>query len=128
TSDGYVDRARSNLESFYLSAGYYGKKNSLRAILLSGKEKTYQAWYGVPQDSLTTNRTYNPAGEYCDTNKNLKYYDNQTDNYRQDYYQLLFSHEFNKSFTGNFALHYTKGKGYYEEYKSDQDFSDYNLT
>ena len=128
TSDGYIDRSTSDLESFYLSAGYYGKKNSIRAIILSGKEKTYQAWYGVPQDSLNTNRTYNPAGEYYDSNGNVNYYENQTDNYRQDYYQLLFSHEFNKSLIGNVALHYTKGKGYYEEYKSDQDFSEYNLV
>ena len=126
-SGGYIDRASSDLSSFNLSGGYYGKKNSLRAIVLSGKEKTYQAWYGVPQDSLSTNRTYNPAGEYYDKLGNTHYYDNQTDNYRQDYYQLLFSHEFNKSLLGNFALHYTRGKGYYEEYKPDEPLLNYNL-
>ena len=126
-SGGYIDRAASDLSSFYLSGGYYGKNNSLRLIVLSGKEKTYQAWYGVPQDSLITNRTYNPAGEYYDNQGNTHYYDNQTDNYRQDYYQLLFSHEFSKSLFGNFALHYTRGKGYYEEYKPDEPLLNYNL-
>ena len=127
-SEGYIDRASSNLSSFYLSGGYYGKKNSLRAIILSGKEKTYQAWYGVPQDSLETNRTYNPAGEYYDQQGKIHYYENQTDNYRQSYYQLLYSHEFSKFFSGNFALHYTRGKGYYEEYKADEPLADYNLS
>ena len=125
TSDGFIDRASSDLKSYYLSGGYYGKKNSLRAILFSGKEKTYQAWYGVPEDSLRTNRTYNPAGEYFDVNGNVQYYDNQTDNYQQDYYQLHYAHSFATNFILNAALHYTKGKGYYEEYKPQQSFSDY---
>ena len=128
SSDGYIDRASSNLSSYYLSGGYYGKKNSLRAIILSGKEKTYQAWYGVLQDSLVSNPTYNPAGEYYDQHGKVHYYENQADNYRQDYYQLLFSYEFGKFFTGNFALHYTRGKGYYEEYKVDEPLADYNLS
>lgn len=127
-SKGYIDRASSDLKSFYLSGGYYGMKNSLRLIILSGKEKTYQAWYGVPQDSLLKNRTYNPAGEYYDTQGNIQYYNNQTDNYQQDYYQLLFSHEFNKSFIGNFAFHLTRGKGFYEEYKADDLLSNYHLN
>jgi iron complex outermembrane receptor protein len=126
-SDGYIDRATSDLHSFYLTGGYYGNKNSLRAIIFSGKEKTYQAWYGVPEDSLKTNRTYNPVGEYYDSNGNVHYYNNQSDNYQQDYYQLLYSHEFNKSLTANFALHYTHGKGYYEEYRQNDLLANYNL-
>ena len=62
TSDGYIDRATSDLKSFYFSGGHYGTKSTLRAIIFSGKEKTYQAWYGIPEDSVKTNRTYNPAG------------------------------------------------------------------
>jgi iron complex outermembrane receptor protein len=126
-SDGYIDRANSDLQSYYLSGGYYGKKNSIRAVVFSGKEKTYQAWYGVPEDSLKTNRTYNPAGEYYTPEGNVEYYENQTDNYKQDNYQLLYSQVLNKSLTGNFALHYTKGEGYYEEYKADDSFQDYGL-
>lgn len=128
SSDGFIDRATSNLRSFYGSAGYYGSKNSLRFIALLGKEKTYQAWYGVSQEFLNTNRTYNPAGEYVDAAGNTNYYNNQTDNYRQDNYQLLYTHEFNYLLHGNLAFHYTKGKGYYEEYKPQSDYSAYGIT
>ena len=120
-SGGYIDRAASDLSSFYLSGGYYGKNNSLRLIVLSGKEKTYQAWYGVPQDSLSTNRTYNPAGEYYDQQGKVHYYENQTDNYQQDYYQLIYSGTLNQYLNINAAMHYTKGKGYYEEYEPHDD-------
>ncbi len=127
TSDGYIDRATSDLKSFYLSGGYYGKKNSLRFVTFSGQEKTYQAWYGVPQDSLNTNRTYNPAGEYYDADGNVHYYDDQTDNYQQDYYQLFYSHEINSKLILNTALFYTHGEGYYEEYKQDADLNGYSF-
>ncbi len=128
TSDGFVDRATSDLKSFYLSGGYYGSKSSLRAIIMSGKEKTYQSWYGILEDSLKTNRTYNPAGEYYDVNGQVHYYDNQTDNYQQDYYQLLYSYAVNSNLNVNAALHYTKGKGYYEEYKPEASLSGYGIS
>lgn len=115
-SDGYMDRASSDLQSIYLSGGYYGKKQSLRAVIMSGKEKTYQSWYGVPEDSLATNRTFNMAGLYYDRNGQPQYYNNQTDNYRQNYFQLLYSAELGNDWLLNAALFYTKGKGYYEEY------------
>ncbi|MGA2823063.1 MAG: carboxypeptidase-like regulatory domain-containing protein [Bacteroidales bacterium] len=104
TSDGYIDRAFSKLTSFSISGGYYGRKTTLKFNVLSGYEKTYQAWEGVPKDSLGTNRTYNPAGEYTDKNGNLAYYKNQTDNYTQTHYQLLFSQEINHDFNINAAL------------------------
>lgn len=116
SSDGFIDRASSDLHSYYLSGGFYGKKTIIKFITFSGTEKTYQAWGGVPSDSLATNRTYNPMGQYTDANGNIKFYDNETDNYKQDHYQLLLSHEFNKNWSVNGALHYTKGFGYYEEY------------
>jgi iron complex outermembrane receptor protein len=128
TSDGYIDRATSDLKSFYLNTGYYGKKNSLRAVILSGKEKTYQAWYGVPDYVIDTNRTYNPAGEFYDNNGNVHYYADQTDNYQQDNYQLLYTHEFNKKLILKSALHYTYGRGYYEEYIPGAALSDYGLS
>lgn len=127
TSDGYIDRASSDLKSFYLSGGYYGKKTIIKAIVFAGMEKTYQAWYGIPQDSLKTNRTFNPAGMYFDTNGNMKFYSNQTDNYQQDYYQLHFSHQLNDKLLVNAALHYTYGRGYYEEFMQDAKFTNYNL-
>lgn len=115
-SDGYIDRATSDLKSFYVSAGYYGKKNMLKFIAFSGKEKTYQAWNGVPKEMLNVNRTFN---EFT--------YENQTDNYQQDNYQLHFSQEFFKKSNFNLALHYTKGRGYYEEYKEKVKLKKYNL-
>jgi len=110
TSDGYIERAFADLKSLYVSAGYYGEKTILRFNILSGKEKTYQAWAGVPKDSLETNRTYNPF-----------HYPNQTDNYQQDHYQFLFAHQLNKYWLINAALHYTYGRGYYEEYQDIED-------
>ncbi len=126
-SDGYIDRAFSNLKSYYLAGGYYGPKTTVKIITFSGIERTYQAWEGVPKDSLATNRTYNPSGEYTDQNGNLAYYNNQTDNYQQDHYQLLFSQLLAKNWNINAAVHYTKGKGYYENYIQDASFTDYGL-
>lgn len=126
-SDGYIDRATSDLKSLYLSAGYYQQKQSLRFILISGNEKTYQAWYGVTKEQMDENRTYNPAGEYYDSSGNKHYYENQTDNYRQDYYQLLYSRTLSPKLNANVALYYTKGKGYYEEFNNMDDLSNYSL-
>ncbi len=127
-SDGYIDRAFSNLKSYYLSAGYFGKSTTLKLITFSGYERTYQAWYGVPKDSLENNRTYNPAGQYTDKSGNLAYYENQTDNYQQDHYQLIFSQQLIKNWNFNAALHYTRGRGYYENYEQDQPFAAYGLN
>ncbi len=124
SSDGFIDRATSNLESFYFSPAYTGKNTSLRLNIFSGKEKTYQSWYGVPELSLQTNRTYNPAG----TEKTGEPYDNQTDNYQQDHYQLFLNQVLNKSWKFNIASFLTKGRGYYEEYKAEQFYADYGLS
>jgi iron complex outermembrane receptor protein len=127
-SDGYIDRGWSNLKSFYVSGGYFGEKTILKAIVTSGWEQTYQAWNGTLKDSLTANRTYNPSGEMYDAYGNIiGYYDNETDNYRQDYYQLHFVQELNKNLNLTSALFYTKGKGYYESYKNKESYADYGL-
>jgi iron complex outermembrane receptor protein len=123
TSDGYIDRASSDLGSFFVSGGFYSDKTILKVNIFSGKEKTYQAWEGVPSNVLDTNRTYNPAGLYVDGQ--VKYYDNQTDNYDQTHFQLLLSQQMGQLFTLNLAAHYTKGKGYYESYMTDQKLSKY---
>lgn len=123
SSDGYIDRASSDLQSFYLSTAWLNKTSSLRFNLFSGKEKTYQAWYGVPGNMLATNRTYNPAG----TEKPGMPYDNQTDNYTQTHYQLFFNHAFNSNWSFNTAVFLTRGYGYYEEYKAGASFADYGL-
>jgi iron complex outermembrane receptor protein len=127
TSDGYIDRAFSDLKSFYLSGGYYGAKTIVRVNVMSGKEKTYQAWYGIPSDSLATNRTYNPAGEYINDQGKLAYYDNQTDNYQQDHYQLLLSQMVSRKINLNAAAFYVRGHGYYESYKAKGKFAKYGL-
>jgi iron complex outermembrane receptor protein len=115
-SDGYVDRASSDLKSFYVSAGYYNKSNFVRLNVFSGKERTYQSWNGVPEYLLKTDRTYN-AYTYPD----------QVDNYQQDHYQLISSFKLSNHWTFNPTLHYTKGKGYYEEFKEMAELATYNL-
>jgi iron complex outermembrane receptor protein len=117
SSDGYIDRASSKLLSYYLSGGYYGKTTILKFINFSGKEKTYQAWWGVPQDSLDVNRTYNYYN-----------YPNETDNYRQDHYQLMLSQQLAKKLMLNLAGHYTRGKGYYEQYKGPEYNNDFGFN
>lgn len=122
-SDGYIDRASSDLKSFYISGAWLSKKSSVRLNVFSGKEKTYQAWYGVSQSLLSTDRTNNPAG----TEKTGTPYDDQTDNYTQTHYQLFFNHSFNSNWSLQTAVFLTRGYGYYEEYKADQRFSNYGL-
>src|SRR5450631_248296 len=123
SSNGYIDRAKSNLQSFFISAAYINKNSSLRFNILSGKEKTYQAWYGVPENYLDSDRTYNPAG----TEKTGSPYSNETDNYTQTHYQLFYDKKINDHVSFNTALFLTRGKGYYEEYRADQLYSDYGL-
>ncbi len=115
-SDGYIDRAWANLKSFYISGAYIANKTLLRAILFSGLEETYQAWYGVPKEYLDTNRTYNPYT-----------YDNEIDHYGQTHFQFFIVHKFNENFKIETALHYTKGAGYYEQYKNNRKLSDYKI-
>jgi iron complex outermembrane receptor protein len=124
SSDGYIDRSASDLKSMQFIAGWQiSKKTSLRFMLMTGKEKTGQAWNGVSGDSLLTNRTFNELGLKSDGT----YYNNQTDNYQQDYYQLFFDHKFSKSLSAHVAGFYTRGKGYYEEYKMAEAYADYGL-
>ena len=124
TSDGYIDRASSNLQAFYLSGAYINDKSSLRLNIFSGKEKTYQAWNGVPGYLLKTERTYNSSG----TEKTGEPYDNETDNYRQTHYQLFFNHTINDNWNFNTAAFLTRGMGYYENYNAQEKFSSYGLA
>lgn len=129
TSDGYIDRAFSNLHSYYLAAGYYGKKSIIKFINFLGKEKTYQAWNYVPEDSIKMgNRTYNEIGAYTDAYGKLNFYNNETDNYQQNNFQLHIIHPFSSRLILNITGHYTKGAGYYEQYKQDAKLSSYNIA
>ncbi|KAF2334273.1 TonB-dependent receptor [Flavobacterium daemonense] len=126
-SDGYVDRASSDLKSYFLQGTYVGKTTLIKALVFGGTEKTYQSWNGIDEETLNTNRTFNSAGMYTDENGNVRFYDNETDNYQQDHYQLHWSESVSDKWSTNLAFHYTKGKGYYENYKEDADMAEYGL-
>lgn len=124
TSKGYIDRASSNLGAFYLSTAYLSDKTDLRFNIFSGKEKTYQAWYGVSEADLQNNRTINYAG----MEKPGDPYNNETDNYNQDHYQLFFTQRFNPHLVFTNSLFLVKGKGFYEQYKADEEYASYGLS
>lgn len=126
-SDGYMDRSWTDLHSYYLSAGYHDSRTLVKFITFSGTEELYQAWNGVPSYLLDSHRTYNELGAYTDGDGNTAYYDNQIDHYRQVHYQLHLSRAFKENWYAHAALHYTKGAGYYEQYKEDEALSDYLL-
>ncbi len=126
-SDGYIDRASSDLKSYFLQGTYVGKTTLIKALAFGGNEKTYQSWNGIDGETLLTNRTFNSAGIYTDELGQTRFYDNETDNYQQDHYQLHWNEKLSTNWNTNLAFHYTKGKGYYENYKEDADFNDYGL-
>lgn len=128
TSDGYVDRASVNLKSYYFAGGYFGNRTTLKFTTFGGKEKTYQAWNGVDASLLGTNRTYNDSGKYADNEGNTQFYENQTDNYEQTHYHLNLNRKLTTALDLNATLHYTRGKGFYEEYKTDRKYYEYGLT
>jgi len=126
-SDGYIDRASSKLGSFFLQGGYYNDKTLIKAVVFGGREKTYQAWYGIDEYTMGINRTFNWAGAIFNDDGTIRYYDNQTDNYRQDHYQLHISRTITNELSLNVSGHYTRGSGYNEEYQQDDSFEDYGL-
>lgn len=127
-SDGFIDRTGSQHRSAFLTGMLRSGRSSIKANVILGEEHTGIGWWGVPSDSLQSARTYNPAGEYTDESGVLRYYDNESDNYNQDHYQLIYSFSPSNNINMNAALHYTRGLGYYEEYREDQDFQDYGMT
>lgn len=141
-TDGYLDRAYADLDSWYVSGGYYGKSSLLKFNIFSGHETTYQAWYGTPearvrndvqgmQDYISRNfLSQEDADNLLNSGRTYNYYtyDNEVDDYTQTHYQLLYSQDISESFLLNAALHYTKGGGYYEQYKAGEDLADYGIT
>lgn len=127
TSDGFIDRAFSDLKSFHLQGGYYTGKTMLKLNIFSGKEKTGQAWIGVPSALLSSNRRFNPAGMVISETGDTSWYENETDNYQQDHFQLILSNELSPELFFNAAFHYTRGNGYYEEYRQNQSFLEYRM-
>ena len=128
-SKGYLDRAWTKLNNYFLQGGYFSDNTMVKLVTFSGEEHTYHAWnYTSKYEQSLYGRRYNSCGEYYDENGNPLYYKNQTDNYNQQNYQLILTQRFGRFFNLHAALHYTKGKGYYEEYKTDRDLSEYGLT
>jgi iron complex outermembrane receptor protein len=126
-SDGYIERTWSDHRSANVSGMYKTDRSQLKANVILGEEHTGIGWWGVPKEMIAVNRRYNPAGEYTDENGTTQYYGNESDNYVQNHYQLIYSLKLNNYLSLHTALHYTKGKGYYEEYREDQQLSDYGL-
>ncbi|MGB5363195.1 MAG: TonB-dependent receptor, partial [Aureibaculum sp.] len=128
TSDGYIDRASSDLKSYFLQGTYLDRNTLIKALVFGGHEITYQSWFGIDGETLINNRTFNPAGFYTDDNGITNFYDKEEDNYKQDHYQLHWNEQINSNWSTNIGLNYTYGRGYFEQYKEDEDFADYNFT
>jgi iron complex outermembrane receptor protein len=128
SSDGYIDRARTDLKSYFLQGSYIDDNTLIKAITFGGQEVTYQAWNGIDADQLAEDRTFNPSGQYTDADGNTRFYDNEVDNYNQDHYQLHWNQRYNNRWSTNIGLNYTYGRGYFEQYKEDEDFEDYDLA
>ena len=127
-SKGYLDRASTKLNSYFLQAGWFGDNTVVKFITFNGVEETYHAWnYTSKYEQILYGRTYNSCGEYYDADGNTRYYDNQTDNYHQQNYQLIWNQRLTSELNLNAALHYTKGDGYYEEYKRKRTLFEYEL-
>ena len=127
-SDGFIDRASTNMFGYFLNANYVKENTLIKFLAFGGKEKTYQSWNGLEdKEKLQNDRTYNISGIYFDENGNEQFYNNENDNYWQNHFQLHWSEKWNSKWNSNLALHYTIGKGYFEQYKEDESLSDYNL-
>lgn len=127
TSDGYIDRASSELDSYFLQGTYKDNNTLIKALLFGGHEITYQAWYGIDATTLATDRTFNPSGIYTDENGVTQFYENEVDNYKQDHFQLHWNEMINANWSTNIALHYTRGRGFFEQFREDDDFETYGF-
>ncbi|MEO9502429.1 MAG: TonB-dependent receptor [Nonlabens ulvanivorans] len=126
-SDGYIDRATSDLKSYFLQGAYVDDNTLIKAVTFGGNNVTYQSWFGIDKATLRENRTFNPAGQYEDENGVTQFYDNEVDDYRQDHYQLHWNQRYNRNWSTNIGLNYTYGRGFFEQFKEDDDFSTYGF-
>ena len=127
-SDGYIDRAFSELNSYNINALFEKGNTKIRFLAFGGKEKTYQAWNGIDKATYEINPKFNYSGAIYDEDGNIvKFYDNETDNYWQKHYHLLWEQKFSEKWNLETTFHLTDGKGYYENYKQDAKFSKYDL-
>ena len=124
-SDGYIDRSGSNLRSYFLQGVYRDENTLIKVLNFAGHEITDQAWYGVDSSTLETNRKYNMAGEYYDEFGNTLYYEDQVDNYKQNHLQIHWNQIYQNGWNSNFGIHFTNGKGFFENYNIGYGSSDY---
>jgi len=127
TSDGYVDRAQATLDAYFLQGAYVDDNTLIKALLFGGHEITYQSWFGIDAATLETDRTFNPAGQFTDENGATQFYENEVDNYKQDHAQLHWNETWNSAWQTNIALHYTRGRGFFEQFREDDDFDTYGF-
>ena len=118
-SDGYIDRASSDLKSYFLQLSYIKNKTLLKFLNFGGHEITYQAWNGIDLQTLENNRTYNPSGLYYDLNGEERFHENEVDNYKQDHFQFHWTQSFSENLSSNLGLNLTNGRGYYEQYNEN---------
>lgn len=126
-SDGYIDRASSDLDAYFVQASYVDENTLIKAIAFGGHEVTYQAWNGIDAETLENDRTFNPSGMYTDENGNIRFHDNEVDDYKQDHYQLHWNEKLSDFWKINVGLNYTYGRGFFEQYKEDEPFDEYGL-
>ena len=127
-SDGYIDRASSNLKSYFLQAAYKDDNTLIKLINFAGSEVTYQSWFGIDAETLAEDRTFNPAGQFTDENGETRFHENQVDDYKQDHYQLHWNQRYDNNWSTQLSLNYTYGRGFFEEYKEDEDLDFYSIA
>ncbi len=127
-SDGFIDRASSDLKSYFLQAAYKDDNTLIKVINFAGSEVTYQSWFGVDAETAANNPTFNPAGQFTDENGNIRFHENQVDDYRQDHYQVHWNQRYNNNWSTNLSFNYTYGRGFFEEYEEDDDLGFYGIS
>ncbi|WP_339623070.1 TonB-dependent receptor [uncultured Winogradskyella sp.] len=127
SSDGYIDRASADLKSYFLQGSYVDDNTLIKAIMFGGGEVTYQAWNGIDAQTLQDDRTFNPSGQYTDDNGVTQFYDREVDDYKQDHYQLHWNQRYNNNWSTNIGLNYTYGRGFFEQFREDDDFATYGF-
>jgi iron complex outermembrane receptor protein len=127
SSDGYIDRASADLKSYFLQGSYVDDNTLIKAIMFGGSEVTYQAWNGIDAQTLAEDRTFNPSGIYTDDAGNTQFYDREVDDYKQDHYQLHWNERYNNNWSTTIGLNYTYGRGFFEQFREDDDFSTYGF-
>jgi len=127
-TDGYIRNAFADVQSAMAALGWMNERNSLRLTWMMGDQRTGITWEGISMEQYASDRRYNPAGEYLDRYENVRYYDNETDNYTQHHLQLNYTRSFSETLSWSTTFNYTRGDGYYENYKDGKEFSEFQMS